>query len=169
MSKHGKCHLCDATCLQCTGPESEDCISCPEARWQPLTWRHLQCRWNTVGNATLQFLHVVFSSSICIQHSKMIKRKLVLHFSVKIIYIYEIHYSFLIIWVELPISLWSQWISFRVSLWKLSTVKHRDDSFIQWGHYPVPQNGRPGRIVDKNTEPSRAQNMFRVLWISKLG
>ncbi|GLD75172.1 proprotein convertase subtilisin/kexin type 5-like protein, partial [Lates japonicus] len=33
LSKHGLCHLCDATCLQCTGPEREDCISCPPTRF----------------------------------------------------------------------------------------------------------------------------------------
>ncbi|XP_041642714.1 proprotein convertase subtilisin/kexin type 5-like [Cheilinus undulatus] len=30
---HGKCHLCDATCAQCTGPEREDCTSCPTTRY----------------------------------------------------------------------------------------------------------------------------------------
>lgn len=29
---HRKCHLCDVTCQQCTGPEREDCTSCPATR-----------------------------------------------------------------------------------------------------------------------------------------
>ncbi|XP_071385584.1 proprotein convertase subtilisin/kexin type 5-like [Centroberyx affinis] len=33
MSRHGKCHLCDATCEQCMGPEREDCTSCPATRF----------------------------------------------------------------------------------------------------------------------------------------
>ncbi|MEQ2245148.1 hypothetical protein ILYODFUR_024650 [Ilyodon furcidens] len=32
MSKRGKCHFCDTTCLQCTGPESEACTTCRETR-----------------------------------------------------------------------------------------------------------------------------------------
>ncbi|KAM9823350.1 proprotein convertase subtilisin/kexin type 5-like [Syngnathus typhle] len=32
MGGHGKCHLCDATCQECTGPEREDCTSCPSTR-----------------------------------------------------------------------------------------------------------------------------------------
>lgn len=33
LSKHEKCKLCDVTCYKCTGPESEDCISCSSTRW----------------------------------------------------------------------------------------------------------------------------------------
>ncbi|KAM8760711.1 proprotein convertase subtilisin/kexin type 5-like [Acanthopagrus schlegelii] len=29
---HKKCHLCDVTCQQCTGPERDDCTSCPATR-----------------------------------------------------------------------------------------------------------------------------------------
>lgn len=40
LSPHGKCHLCDATCMQCTGPEREDCTSCPKSWWEPLPCKH---------------------------------------------------------------------------------------------------------------------------------
>ncbi|CAB1456489.1 unnamed protein product [Pleuronectes platessa] len=33
LSKHKQCHLCDVTCLQCTGPERDDCASCPPSRF----------------------------------------------------------------------------------------------------------------------------------------
>ncbi|CDQ96658.1 unnamed protein product [Oncorhynchus mykiss] len=33
LSRHGKCHLCYATCYKCVGPEKEDCISCPSSRY----------------------------------------------------------------------------------------------------------------------------------------
>lgn len=33
LSPHGNCHLCDVTCLQCTGPEREDCTSCATSWW----------------------------------------------------------------------------------------------------------------------------------------
>lgn len=33
LSRHQKCGLCHATCYKCTGPESEDCISCSSTRW----------------------------------------------------------------------------------------------------------------------------------------
>lgn len=33
MSPQGKCHLCDATCLQCSGPEEEACTSCSGTRF----------------------------------------------------------------------------------------------------------------------------------------
>uniref|UniRef100_A0A3Q3MWA6 Proprotein convertase subtilisin/kexin type 5b n=1 Tax=Mastacembelus armatus TaxID=205130 RepID=A0A3Q3MWA6_9TELE len=36
LSKHGKCHLCDATCLQCTGPEKDVrlyCTACSACRF----------------------------------------------------------------------------------------------------------------------------------------
>ncbi|XP_030000063.1 proprotein convertase subtilisin/kexin type 5-like [Sphaeramia orbicularis] len=33
MSKHGQCHLCDATCEQCSGPEREECTRCPATRF----------------------------------------------------------------------------------------------------------------------------------------
>lgn len=29
----GRCHACDATCLKCTGPRGQDCISCSSSRW----------------------------------------------------------------------------------------------------------------------------------------
>uniref|UniRef100_A0AAV2MQD7 P/Homo B domain-containing protein n=1 Tax=Knipowitschia caucasica TaxID=637954 RepID=A0AAV2MQD7_KNICA len=32
MSAHGQCHLCDTTCLRCSGPEREDCTRCPNSR-----------------------------------------------------------------------------------------------------------------------------------------
>ncbi|CAB1318072.1 unnamed protein product [Coregonus sp. 'balchen'] len=32
QDSHGKCHACDATCVKCTGPKSEDCISCDPSR-----------------------------------------------------------------------------------------------------------------------------------------
>ena len=41
LSPHGNCHPCDATCLQCSGPEREDCTSCPTTRWEPLTYKHI--------------------------------------------------------------------------------------------------------------------------------
>lgn len=37
LSPHGNCHLCDVTCLQCTGPEKEDCTSCSISWWRTST------------------------------------------------------------------------------------------------------------------------------------
>ncbi|XP_062273839.1 proprotein convertase subtilisin/kexin type 5-like [Scomber scombrus] len=33
LSRHEKCHLCDVTCMQCVGPEREDCTSCSPTRF----------------------------------------------------------------------------------------------------------------------------------------
>ncbi|CAL8254253.1 unnamed protein product [Boreogadus saida] len=32
LSHSGKCHPCDVSCGRCRGPESDDCISCPDSR-----------------------------------------------------------------------------------------------------------------------------------------
>lgn len=35
--KTGVCTPCDATCTNCTGPGKEDCVTCPEKSFQPIT------------------------------------------------------------------------------------------------------------------------------------
>ncbi|KAG7276711.1 hypothetical protein CRUP_006890 [Coryphaenoides rupestris] len=32
VSRRGACHLCEISCQRCLGPETDDCISCPESR-----------------------------------------------------------------------------------------------------------------------------------------
>lgn len=36
QDSNGECHACHATCLKCTGPQSEDCISCISSQWAGL-------------------------------------------------------------------------------------------------------------------------------------
>lgn len=65
LSRHAKCHLCDATCLQCTGPEREDCTSCPATRWEPMTSVFKRCTSNTaeeVRCGSIQPAHILWKS-----------------------------------------------------------------------------------------------------------
>lgn len=76
LSEHDKCKLCDSTCYKCTGPESEDCISCLSTRWG-VNWSlvshstytavvrpNVQCVWGE--DFTFVFFGRLFDNGRCV-------------------------------------------------------------------------------------------------------